>query len=163
MLAEIKANTGRLTPTPFLGCTVDQVYDFYKKYLRPAEDYSGPGMHFTSFTLVIVDAECVQSRPRQCILCCDAPDFGERETKLKQLRLPIEDAMENLCALEQLSFTVSTIGHPSGSSLSIMPPPTMMPLPDQPGLYRCATAAEARENKRRAIEMWKTADEALGE
>lgn len=162
-LAEIKANLGRSRPTPFLGCTVDQVYEFYKKHLRPAEDYSGPGMHFASFTFLVVDEECVRSKPWQCILCCDAPDFGERETTLKQLRLPIEEAVDHLCALEQLTFTVSSIGHPSGSTLSVMPPPTMMPLLDRPGLYRPATAAEARENKTRAIEGFNTADEALGE
>ena len=141
---------------------MDQVYIFYKKHLRPAEDYSGPGEHFTRFTFIIVDEECIKSSPLQCILCSDAPDFGEAETKLKQLRLPMEKAVEHLCALEQLCFTMSTIEHPSGLSLSIMPPPIMKPVLDQPGAYKVATAAEARENKKEAISAFSSADEALG-
>jgi len=49
---------------PFLGCTIDQVY-----HLRPAEDYSGPGIYFMSFTFIAVDEEALGSAPWQRILC----------------------------------------------------------------------------------------------
>ncbi|KAF6230619.1 hypothetical protein HO173_011156 [Letharia columbiana] len=162
VLADIEANVGRLRPTPFIGYTMRQVYGFFKRHLRPAENYNGPDMRFPNFTFIVVDERCVRSRPRQIIICCDAPDFGERSTKLKLLRLPIDQALDNLCPLEQLAFTVSTIGHPSGKSRLIMPPPRRIPWPDRPGRYRWATAAEARKIVRGAIRGWKTADEALG-
>ncbi len=81
---------------------------------------------------------------------------------LKLLRLPIEKAVGHLCLLEQLLFTMSTIDHPSGGSLSDMPPPTFVFKRDDPGLLWPVTAAQGRESKRRAIRGFMTADEALG-
>jgi len=58
---------------------------------------------------------------------------------------------------------MSKIHHPSGRSLSDMPPPTFVSKRDDPGLFWPATAARARENKPRAIRTFMTAGEALGE
>ena len=46
-----------------------------------------------SLSLAVGD-ECLQSRFWQHILCCDGPNFRKKETKLKQVRLPIEKAVE---------------------------------------------------------------------
>ena len=164
-LEEIKANLAQgARPTPFRGCTIDQVYAFYKAHLCPDENYAGPGMHFTSFTFLAVDDACLRADPRECILCSDSPDFGEAEGEivLKQLRLPLNWAIENLSAQETLLSTMSTINHPSGLSVSIQPSPTFMPTPEGNGLFKVATASQARENKRRAIAPLKSADDALG-
>ena len=108
----------------------------------------------------------MQATPRQCILCSDAPDFGEadEEVKLKKLRIPIEQAMEGLCALEQLTMTPSEALDPVGLKISMMPLPTTVPIgqqePDGPMLYKIATPAEARANKRRGIKMVEENDRA---
>ena len=76
--------------TPFLGCTVDEVYEFDKTRMRPL-DHSTSLKHFMRFVFLAIDEECVTSTPRQCILCCDAPDYGEedQEIKLKSFRMPV--------------------------------------------------------------------------
>ena len=68
--------------TPFLGCTVDEVYKFYKTRMRPL-DHSTSLKHFTQFVFLAIDEECVTSTPRQCILCCDAPDYDEEDQEIK--------------------------------------------------------------------------------
>ncbi|KAL9628238.1 MAG: hypothetical protein Q9164_007351, partial [Protoblastenia rupestris] len=165
VIEEIKANisSDQPSPTPFIGCTIDQIYAFFKAHLRPADD-STTLEHFTTFTFLVVDEECVQSTPWQCILCSDAPDFGEadEEVKLKTLRMPIEQAMGDLCALEQLTMTPSEALDPGGLNVGMMPPPTMVPIgqrePDGQRLYKVATPVEARANKRRGIRMAEEAD-----
>ena len=113
-----------------------------------------------------MDEECVQATPRQCIICSDAPDFGEadEEVKLKTLQMPIEQAMGSLCSLEQLTITPSEALDPDGLKVNVMPPPTMVPIgqqePDGPMAYKIATPAEARANKRRGIKMVEEADRA---
>jgi hypothetical protein len=84
-LEEIRANMGseEPNPTPFLACTIDPVYGFRKAHLRPA-DNNIHEQHFTNFTFLVVDEEYVRSNPRQCILCCDAPDFGEGKARINE-------------------------------------------------------------------------------
>ena len=150
---EAWAPTGGPSHTPFLGCTVDEVYDYFKTHLRPADDSTG-GEFCTAFAFLVVDEACVKARPRQCILCCDAPDFGELdgETQLKRLRMPIENAVWHLTPLETLYMTPSEVEDNSGWALSTMPECTLMPWDaESHNLYRVATNAEARWNKRRAI------------
>lgn len=54
--------------TPFAGSTVDQVYDFFKNHLRPADDDPhGYFQAFTYFTFLVIDAECLESDPWQCV------------------------------------------------------------------------------------------------
>ncbi|MCJ1250831.1 hypothetical protein MMC30_008059 [Trapelia coarctata] len=155
VIEELKANTGNLGPYPFLDCTVDQVYDIYKTHIRPTCDATGRQL-ITSFTLLVIDEECVRSNPKQCILCCDSPDFEEAddEVKLKQLRMPIEKVIEYLCPLEMLTMTPSDVEYLSGEGLSVFPPAFVMPFDEErpeTREYRVAMPAEARFNKRVAI------------
>lgn len=149
---------------PFNDHTVDQAYDFFKVILRPADD-SNKLASYSTFTFLAVDAACIQSQPWQCIVCSDAPDYGEspNETHLKQIRLPIEKAMQYLCPLEQLNMTPSDISNPDSRPLCTIPPWTMIPIESLPGedveRFRMATPVEARETKRRGIELMETAGE----
>lgn len=147
-MASIK-DSGEPIPTPFLNSTIDQVYNFYKTHIRLAMW----AKYFTNCTFLVIDEEGVRSDPRQCILCSDTPDFGEAddEVTLKQLRLPIAQAMEDADRIESLIKCPSEVGHPSGMALSIMPPPWME-----------ATPARARAAKKAAIRSIRSVDEALG-
>lgn len=155
VLEGLKANPGSLGPYPFLNCTVDEVYDIYKTHIRPADDTTGHQI-ITSFTFIVIDEECVQSNPKQCILCCDAPDFEEAddEIKLKQIRMPLGKVMDYLYPLELLCMTPSEVEHPREVGLSVFPPAIVMPFDDEEPenrKYRIATPAEARFNKRVAM------------
>ena len=147
------------SPTPFLGCTIEEIYDFFKAHLRPPDD-SVALEHFTSFTFTVIDAECVLSHPQQCIICCDAPDFGEAddEIKLKQLRLPLQEWSHTVGGLELLRRTPSEIESQAPMVIATMPPPELVPIPDKPGLYRIATPAESRVARKRAIRVVEEAD-----
>lgn len=129
MLAERIANlTLKAGPTPFLGCTVDKVYDFYKAHLRPLDDNTSL-KYFTHFVFLAIDEECVQSTPRQIILCCDAPDYSEEneEIKLKHFRMPMEKAVSHLCVLEFLKMTPSEVQESRSFALCSVQPVTVMP------------------------------------
>ena len=69
LIQEIKANAATaVSPTPFSDSTVNQVYDFFKAHLRPADDDPRGIYHtFTYFTFLVVDAECLESDPWQCV------------------------------------------------------------------------------------------------
>ena len=109
-LEEIQDNIEKKQrPHPFLSHTVEDIYAFFKDHIRPDMDYAGPRAHFSSFTFLIVDEVCLDSDPWEAQVCCDAPDFGENgEVMSKTLRLPLEEAIYNLCALEMMSLTPST-------------------------------------------------------
>lgn len=73
LLRDIKANiaaaaTGEKLPTPFLTSTVEEVYEFFKNHVRPADD-DPQGKHhsFTYFTFLVIDDECVESEPWQIV------------------------------------------------------------------------------------------------
>ncbi|MCJ1390831.1 hypothetical protein MMC18_003692 [Xylographa bjoerkii] len=145
-------------PSPFLNASVDDIYAFYKERLRPIDDNTERDV-FTSFTFLAVDAACLRSSPPQCILCSDAPDYREaaEEVVLKQLRLPLEDAVWHMVPLEQMTMTPSEISTPVCMPLNSYPNVVMMPFDaEQPTLheYRPATAAEAQANKRRVIDRF---------
>ncbi len=156
-LEEIQASLGTKGPSsvPFLVNTVDQVYDFFKSHLRPADD-STARKPFTYFTFIVIDAECVESDPWQCILCCDAPDYGEahEEVKLKQLRMPIAKVMERLCPREMLGQTPSEFANGSTWVLSMIPPPTHFFIYDERGekVLEDLTPGDSRKKKRGGIE-----------
>ena len=77
----------------------------------------------------------MQSNPRQYIVCCDAPDFGEgdEEIKLKQLRMSIGEAEQYLSTLEQLTMTPSEIENRSGSALYVIPEPRLVAIRNETG------------------------------
>lgn len=155
--SEAKMRNDICGQTPFLNNSVDQIYDFYKHHLRTLNTATRD--YFTNFTFFVIDKFCVQSNPKQCVVCCDAPDFDEPgdEPKLKLLRIPIEKAMPYMYCLEHLSMTPSEVGNPSGMVFNVMPNPYMMPLSDERtvgalfGQVRAATPVEARANKKKAI------------
>ena len=77
---------------------MDQIYSFYKTNLRSA--HRAAGEYITNFTFFVIDEECVRAKPRQGLLCSDAPDRREnndgaanKELKLKTMRLPLEKTM----------------------------------------------------------------------
>lgn len=126
-------------------------------------------MHFTSFTFLVVDDECLDSDPWQVVLCSDGPDFGEgNDIVLKSKRLPFAEAVPPLCAIEMLVSTMSEIGHPSEMGINIQPTPMVVPLStDQQDdsnslMARVATPMEGRENKRKFTRRFASLDEALG-
>ena len=52
VIQEIKANTGAaldILPMPFSDSTVDQVYDFFKNHLRPADDDPRGSFHTSTY------------------------------------------------------------------------------------------------------------------
>ena len=103
-----------------------------------------------------IDEECATSTPRQCILCCDTPDYGEedQEIKLKSFRMLVEKALSHLCALEVLRITPSEVHESKDWVLFSMPTVTILPFEGPRagnGLYGVAKPAEARINKGRAI------------
>ena len=153
--SEFYGNSNGPNPTPFLGCSVNQVYDFFKASLRPAGE-SKVNESCTYFSFIAIDEECLRSEPPQCIVCSDAPDFGEAENemKLKTLRMDIVLAFQYLCALEQLSLTPSELNKADGWVMAMMPPAIMNEDPDSDsGSFRIATLGQARQNKRRGIQL----------
>ena len=156
MLEYIDANPGKEEPRPLINSTVDKVYDFYSKHIRLPEDSTTP-KPFTRFTFMVIDDECVKSDPQQCIVCCDAAEYGDLddEVTLKMMRLPIKIAVWILTPLEQLTMTPSEALNSDSDALCSMPPFTVKQLPDSPKGLLCgfiiATPAEARVFKQRGI------------
>lgn len=79
----------------FVGFSIEDVYQFYKDHMQviPSLD-PWDNMEFSSFTFIAVDEACMNASPWQCIVGCDAPDFGECDTseiKLKQIRVDLSD------------------------------------------------------------------------
>lgn len=98
----------RPSVTPLFNNSVDGAYAFYKS-LRTQYSTSLP--HFTNFTFLAIDETCVQSSPKYCLLCTDAPDYAEaaNQVKLKVLHSPIEKIMPCLHALEHLAMMPSEL------------------------------------------------------
>lgn len=90
----------------FRNHTIDQIYDYYKRHLRPADDAEG-SRHFSAFTFAAIDEACLRSDPQQLVLCSDAPDFGEADDEivLKQVRMKATIASVVILRLEDLSLT----------------------------------------------------------
>ena len=153
VIEEIKTDDDDDGPSnmPFLNCTVEEIYEFYKENLRPKDDSTAHDP-INAFTFIVVDEACFRADPKECILCSDAPDFGEEEVKLKQVRLPIRKVLESLVSVEMLSMTPSELGTDAEIVVTMMPPAWTVPFGDEPRLYKPATPAQARENKRRALE-----------
>ena len=65
----LQANTaaGREPQYPWLNHTVEDVYEYFKRHLRPADDHHGSEHPFSYFTFLVVDEECVKSEPYQCV------------------------------------------------------------------------------------------------
>ncbi len=112
-----------------------------------------------SFTFIVVDANSITSRPQKCIIFCDAPDFSEAEDeiKLKELRMPIEEGLQYLCALEQLNLTSSEIRKPDGWAMCTMSPPTLESVFNEASegelSFNTTMPAQSRRNKRTGIKL----------
>lgn len=151
-MLEIQSNlaSSEPEPTPFLNYTVDLVYESYKTHIRNGS-YAE---YFTGSVFFVIDKQCVESQPeRSIILCTDAPDFGEADDEftIKQLRLSLSLAMDSADQVEQMYQCPSEVAHPSGMSISIMPPP-----------WLGSTPASARARKKDAIKGIPSVDVALG-
>ena len=72
---------------------------------------------------------------------------------LKSLRMPIESAMQCLCALEQLRVTMSDLERNEEWGFSMMPPPTLVPIENKRNSYKVATHIQSRRNKRIGIKL----------
>jgi len=150
--------------TEFLDCELDEVYDFWRRNLRAADNSEGP-YQLSAFTFVVIDEACLNSDRMQCIVCSDAPDFGEADDAIvvKQVRIDATKAWCIMVALEELTMTPSETAHWAGnwedkdfSVLNVVArPPTTMTLVEDENrndiVRRYATPAEARANKRKAI------------
>ena len=143
---------------PFLNSTVEEVYEFFKNHLRPKDDDPQGCFHtFSYFSFLAVDADCVKSKPYQCILCCDAPDVGEAhpETRLKQHRLRAPHAVEGLFLLEELVQMPSEFVSNPDFVLGVMPPCWTVPVLDENGErtggHTIATPGRARNKKSHSV------------
>lgn len=153
--ADVLSRENQASPEAFIGNTVDDVYDFFTRHLRPDTESTAPEQ-LTYFTFLAVDAECIQASPPECIICCDAPDYDEAQDDviLKTLRLPIKEAMDYLCPLEQLRLTMTEVADPPGRAWSSIPAPTVIQDSNDPHRqYRVATHGQARSNRRKVLEL----------
>lgn len=143
---------------PFLGSSREDVYEFFRKNIRPADD-STKVEPFTYFSFMVIDSDCANSTPYQCVVCSDAPDYDEPSgaIKLKATRVPIEEAALILNCMEQLYMTPSEASNPNSDSLFSIPPFTQKDDPnmcDDAETFVPATPAEARKNKERGIQAF---------
>ncbi|KAF2460941.1 hypothetical protein BDY21DRAFT_369051 [Lineolata rhizophorae] len=125
------------------------IYDMWKRKLRgPANSTES---NLTSFTFAILDRQTLVDY--SCVVCCDAPDFGEQEDEvvLKALRMGFDEALFNLARFEMLTCAPSEAR--SDMVLSVIPPAIFDTTGFPPGSMKgtLATPAVARQNKRRAI------------
>lgn len=141
--------------SPFIDSSVEEVYEIFKKTISTADDIAME-RPFTHFTCVMIDQECIYSNPYQCIVCSDAPDFGEvaGANRLKSMRLPLEVAASVLVPLEQLSMTPSEAIESDSDCLTSTPPFTVMADSQYDGCHDLATPAESRRHKERAIKLF---------
>ncbi|KAL9614856.1 MAG: hypothetical protein Q9167_000689 [Letrouitia subvulpina] len=153
--ADVLSHGNQPSSKAFIGSTIEEIYEFFIKHLRPETDSTAPEQ-LTYFTFLAVDAGCIQASPSECIVCCDAPDYNEAQDEiiLKTLRLPIKEAVEYLCPLEQLRLTVSDVANPPERAWSMIPAPTVVQDPDDPPReYRVATHGQARLNRRKLLKL----------
>ena len=133
--------------------TIDAIYEFYKKQVRPPDD-SNAIQPFTYFTFLVIDDECINISLKQCIICCDAPDYNESEVTLKKMRITLPTAAAILVPLEQLTMTPSEAVNPDGDALCSLPPFTQIQAPNRRrDIFIGATPAEARAFKEQAIAL----------
>jgi ribosomal protein L14 len=91
------------------------------------------------------------------LLRCSRIGEVEDEIKLKELRMPIEEGLQYLCALEQLNLTPSEIRKPDGWAMCMMPPPTLESVFNKAYegelSFKTTTPAQLRRNKRTGIKL----------
>ena len=154
---------------PFLGLDIDAIYEFFKDYIRPAQD-STRSEPFTNFVFIAVDEDCIKSETYECLLCCDAPDYSNEngEVVLQVQRMPINVAKMLLVPLEQLAMTPSEALDVDSDILSSIPPFTQDQLPgskvgtDDDDRQQVVSPAEARINKQRGLALGPNDDEERG-
>ena len=171
---ELETDTDEPPALNFYGCTVEQVYNFYKRHLQPPENSEAwENSCFSKYTFVAIDEECLEFKPYQCIIGSDAPDFGEAEDeiKLKTLRVDLEEIPDVLNGLEMLTRTpretsIVRENDPDYIGLTLRPtPPWRQMYRDDDGVmvFDHATPKEARANKRRGIQTVERMGWAVGE
>ena len=81
-------------PYPFHGKTIQQVFQDFVTRLRAPED-STAIEPFTYSTFAVIDSDCLNKRPWECIVCTDAVAFvdGEPHEDLKLLRMPLGEGL----------------------------------------------------------------------
>ena len=138
----------------FIGWTVEDIYAFFKSHLRPPQD-DLTGSFFSNFTFVVVDQVCVSSRRWQCIICCDAPDFGEqsKEIELKKIRMSLAEAVDHLIAFEELFLTPDEFEDQEETLGFEVTPPATLTFTAQLNVYHHVTLDQARKNRVRALRI----------
>lgn len=84
------------SPSPFIGWTVDDCYQFFLLNISATgNEVSGP---WTAHTFVVLDAQTAEDG-RTCHLCSDVPDYLERHrTVLKSVRSTFKPVLvEGMC------------------------------------------------------------------
>lgn len=166
---QLSTNSDKPPNYDFVNHTIDQVYDFYKRHLRPA-DHSPDFPHFSAFTFAVVDEECLRSEPQQLLICSDAPDFGEADDAivLKQTHFKATMAWGASVRLEELTMTPTEAElrakdprNRDFTTLKMQPaPPKLVRADESSGdesedeegvLHVFATPAQARAKKRAGI------------
>lgn len=148
-------------PLSFVDFSIDEIYEFHIEHIRRPDNSNGI-RPFTYFTFLVIDSECVNSSPKECIICCDAPDYNEIKIILKKLRVTLPEAATILEPLEQLTMTPSEAINPDGDALCSIPPFTQIQDPDRPrDVFICATPSQARSFKEQAIAIVEQREERL--
>ena len=159
--------------SPFFGFTVQQVYEFWRKHLQ-AVDYLKFPQRLSAFSFVVIDEACLPGEIMDCIICTDAPDYGESDEGvpvLKTIRTSASHAWVVMVALEEMTMTPSECEYmaknlddwgydlenaPSGCLNLIRPARFVILEEDEEGNVlrrREATPREARINKENGIDI----------
>ena len=141
--------------SPFLDSSVEKVYGIFKTNISAPDDNATERL-FTHFTCVMIDQECIDCKPYQCIVCSNAPDHAEvaGANRLKTMRLLLEVVASALMPLELLSMTPSEAIDSDSDCLTSTPPFTVMAECQHKRGHDLATPAESRRHKERAIKLF---------
>ncbi|KAL8888437.1 MAG: hypothetical protein Q9192_006174, partial [Flavoplaca navasiana] len=141
--------------SPLFDSSVEKVYEIFKTNMSAPDDNAMERL-FTHFTCVMIDQECIDSKPYQCIVCSGAPDHAEvaGANRLKSMRLPLEVAASVLVPLKQLSMNPSEAIDSDSDCLTSTPPFTVMAVSQHNGGHDLATPAESRRHKEWAIKSF---------
>jgi hypothetical protein len=133
----------------FYDWSVGEIYEFWLAYVRPP--VGAVSGDWTSFTSIVLDAN--SAKDGKCIVCCDAPDIGERgdEVVLKSVRMPFAEVAVNMVSFEMMTKAPSEAG--KGTALSVMPPAWLDMRDSPPGqmIGKIATQEYASAAKRKAF------------
>ncbi|KAL9096411.1 MAG: hypothetical protein Q9165_001408 [Trypethelium subeluteriae] len=137
-------------PDNFAGWSIDDIYAFWKQYVRAKDDVVDN--RYTAFTFLVADEQT--AKDKTVFVCTDAPDWGEGENDvvLKKLRMSLKDAAIDMASFEYLSMTPKEWG--KGKGLITDPNPWMKVVgytDNNEEILRFGTPAFARQRKRAAL------------